>query len=127
MSKKQIAIIYETVFPEFKGGVERWFQELSSGLESNNFEVFYLNTNGVTEKRANISYIDIGLSKKSFHLTGERSIIATLSYSLSLFKYLLKHDFDFVYMSSFPFLHIWIARAVRMLRKKRFQIIVEYW
>jgi len=126
LSKKQVAIVYETVFPEFKGGVERWFQEVSEGLKSNNFEVFYLNTNGVTEVRENISYVDIGMSKNSFHLTGERSIIGTLSYSLSLFKYLFKHDFDFVYMSSFPFLHIWIARTVRLFRKKKYQIIAEW-
>lgn len=126
MPKKQVAIVYETVFPEFKGGVERWFQEVSKGLESNNFEVFYLNTNGVTEVRENISYVDIGKSKNSFHLTGERSILGTLSYSLSLFRFLLKHDFDFVYMSSFPFLHIWSARVVHIFRKKRYQIIVEW-
>ena len=126
MSKKQVAIVYETVFPEFKGGVERWFQEVAEGLKSNNFQVFYLNTNGVTEVRENISYVDIGMSKNSFHLTGERSIVGTLSYSLSLFRFLLKHDFDFVYMSSFPFLHIWTARIVRILRKKRYLIIVEW-
>lgn len=126
MSRKQVAIVYETVFPEFKGGVERWFQEVAEGLKSNNFEVYYLNTNGITEVRENISYVDIGMSKNSFHLTGKRSIVGTLSYSLSLFRFLLKHDFDFVYMSSFPFLHIWSARIVRILRKKRYQIIVEW-
>jgi glycosyltransferase involved in cell wall biosynthesis len=126
LSKTQVAIIYETVFPEFKGGVERWFQELSKGLASSSFEVLYLNTNGVTETRGDVSYVDIGGSKNSFHLTGQRSIIGTFSYSLSLFKYLLKNDFDFIYMSSFPFLHIWIARTVRLFRKKRYQIIAEW-
>ncbi|CAN2223776.1 RfaG Glycosyltransferase [Candidatus Nanopelagicaceae bacterium] len=126
MSKVKVAIVYETVFPEFKGGVERWFQYVSSELETKGFEVTYLNTNEITELRDNVNFVDIGKTRFSFHLTGERTIRGTLSYAIALFKYLLKNDFDFLYMSSFPFLHVLVARLVRILKRKKYQTVVEW-
>ena len=40
---QNLALVYETVFPEFKGGVERWFLELSSELVKSGTKVKYLN------------------------------------------------------------------------------------
>ena len=126
MTKIKVAIVYETVFPEFKGGVERWFQYVASELESKGFNVYYLNTNDITGLRDNINFVDIGTTEFSFHLTGKRTIKGTLSYARALFKYLLKNDFDFVYLASFPFLHIWVARLVRIFKRRKYQIIVEW-
>ncbi len=126
MSDIKVAIVYETVFPEFKGGVERWFQYLASELVPEGFDVFYLNTNEVAEIREKVTFVDVGKTKYSFHLTGKRTIRGTLSYATALFRYLLKNDFDFVYMSSFPFLHIWAAKLVRVCKRKKFKIVVEW-
>ena len=126
MSKVKVAIVYETVFPEFKGGVERWFQYVATELETKGFEVSYLNTNGMTEIRGNINFVDIGNTRYSFHLTGERTIRGTLSYAIALFRYLLKNDFDFLYMSSFPFLQVVVARLVKILKRRKYQTVVEW-
>jgi glycosyltransferase involved in cell wall biosynthesis len=126
LSDIKVAIVYETVFPEFKGGVERWFQYVASELESKDFYVSYLNTNVITEVRHNVNYVDIGKTKHSFHLTGERTIRGTISYATALFRYLLNNDSDFVYLSSFPFLHIWAAKLARIFKKRTFKIIVEW-
>jgi glycosyltransferase involved in cell wall biosynthesis len=126
LRKIKVAIVYETVFPEFKGGVERWFQYVASELESKGIDIYYLNTNEVTETRNNINFVDIGNNEFSFHLTGERTIRGTLSYAMALFRYLIRNDFDFVYLSSFPFLHIWAARLVRIFKRRKYKIIVEW-
>lgn len=126
MAKIKVAIVYETVFPEFKGGVERWFQYIASELESKGFDIYYLNTNDVTESRNNINFIDIGNTEFSFHLTGERTIRGTLSYAMALFRYLQRNDFDFVYLASFPFFHIWVARLVKTFKRRKYKIIVEW-
>jgi glycosyltransferase involved in cell wall biosynthesis len=122
----RIGIIYETTFPEFKGGVERWFSQLASGLAGESFNVIYLNGNGRNTNTSNLEYRPIEKIKMSFHETGARSAQNTISYALASFNSLRKFDFEVLYLSSFPFLHIWAARIFRMISKNRFRIYVEW-
>ena len=43
----KIAIICEAVFPENKGGLERWMVWLASSLSHKGHLIFYLNPSGV--------------------------------------------------------------------------------
>ena len=122
----RIGIIYETTFPEFKGGVERWFSQLASGLAGKSFNVVYLNGNGRSTNTTNLEYLPIEKIKKSFHETGERSARNIISYALATFNSLRKLNFEVLYLSSFPFLHIWAARIFRMISKDKFRIYVEW-
>lgn len=122
----RIGIIYETTFPEFKGGVERWFLQLASGLAAKSFNVVYLNGNGRKTISTNLEYLPIEKIKKSFHETGERSLGNIVSYALATFYSLRKLNFEVLYFSSFPFLHIWAARFFRMISKHKFRIYVEW-
>ena len=52
----KIAIICESVFPESKGGLERWMVWLASNLFRKGNIVFYFNACGVNEVREGVVY-----------------------------------------------------------------------
>ena len=122
----RIGIVYETTYPEFKGGVERWFFELSKGLSEKSFQVSYLNTVGRVSTQENLRYQEIGNSKHSFHKTGERSSRNILAFAISVFRSIRHKEYDVLYLSSFPFLHIWAARIVQILFRRKYRIYVEW-
>jgi len=122
----RIGIIYETTYPEFKGGVERWFSQLARGLSENSIQVVYLNSIGKITSEKNLNYEVLEYSKSAFHRTGERSSQNVISFAISVFKSLRKNDFEVLYLSAFPFLHIWAAKIIRTLFKKKYEIYVEW-
>jgi glycosyltransferase involved in cell wall biosynthesis len=122
----RIGIIYETTYPEFKGGVERWFSQLARGLSENSIKVVYLNSIGKITSEKNLNYEVLEYSKSAFHRTGERSSQNVISFAISVFKSLRKNDFEVLYLSAFPFLHIWAAKIIRTLFKKKYEIYVEW-
>ncbi len=122
----RIGIIYETTFPEFKGGVERWFSQLASGLAENSFDVVYLNGNERNSISKNLEYRSFEKIEDTFHKTGARSVANTFSYALATFKSLRKLDVEIVYLSSFPFLHIWVVRIFQKIKKRNYKIFVEW-
>ena len=122
----RIGIVYETTYPEFKGGVERWFFDLSRGLSEKTFQVSYLNTVGRVSTQENLRYQEIGNSKHSFHKTGERSSRNILVFAISVFRSIRHEEYDVLYLSSFPFLHIWAARIVQILFRRKYRIYVEW-
>ena len=100
----RIGIVYETTYPEFKGGVARWFFDLSKGLSEKSFQVSYLNTVGRVSTQENLRYQEIGNSKHSFHKTGQRSSKNVLVFAVSVFRGVRQEEYDVLYLSSFPFL-----------------------
>jgi glycosyltransferase involved in cell wall biosynthesis len=122
----RIGIVYETTYPEFKGGVERWFFDLAKGLTEKSFQVSYLNTVGRVSTEKNLVYKEIGNSKHAFHKTGERSPKNILVFAMSVFRGVQREDFDVLYLSSFPFLHIWAARIAQKLFRRKYRIYVEW-
>ena len=52
-------LLCEAVFPENKGGVERWFKKLSGELAIRGHDVTYLNALGVDEVRDGVTYKSI--------------------------------------------------------------------
>ena len=63
----KIAIVCEAVFPESKGGLERWMVWLASNLFRKGHIVFYLNASGVNEVREGVVYKSI--TNKSWSYT----------------------------------------------------------
>lgn len=122
----RIGVVYETTYPEFKGGVERWFFDLSKGLSEKSFQVSYLNTVGRVSTQENPKYLEIGNSKHSFHRTGERSSRNILVFAISVFRSVRYEEYDVLYLSSFPFLHIWAARIAKILFRRKYRIYVEW-
>ena len=122
----RIGIIYETTYPEFKGGVERWFSQLARGLSENSIQVVYLNSIGRVSTEKNLNYKALKNSKGAFHETGERSSQNVISFAISVLRTLKKNDFEIVYLSAFPFFHIWAARIIQILFRKKYKIYVEW-
>lgn len=122
----RIAIVYETTYPEFKGGVERWFLYLAKRLSEESFQVSYLNTIGRVSQEKNLEYKEIGNSKYAFHKSGERRSSNALVFAMSVFRGVREEKFDVLYLSAFPFIHIWAARIAQKLFRKKFKIYVEW-
>ena len=122
----RIGIVYETTFPEFKGGVERWFSYLAKRLSEESFQISYLNTIGRVSQEKNLEYKEISNSKYAFHKTGERKSSNALVFAFSVFRGVRKEEYDILYLSAFPFLHIWTARFAQKLFRKKFKIYVEW-
>lgn len=122
----RIGIVYETTYPEFKGGVERWFGELAKKLSENSFHVSYLNTIGRVSQEKNLEYKEIGNSKYAFHKTGERKSSNALVFAFSVFRGVRQEKYDILYLSAFPFLHIWAARIAQKLFRRKLKIYVEW-
>lgn len=122
----RIGIVYETTYPEFKGGVERWFSHLAKRLSEESFQISYLNTIGRVSQEKNLEYKEIGNSKYAFHKTGERKSSNALVFAFSVFRGVRKEKYDILYLSAFPFLHIWTARFAQKLFQRKFKIYVEW-
>lgn len=122
----RIGIFYETTFPEFKGGVERWFSQLANGISEQNFDVQYFNTGGRISTENNVKYISLESKTDSFQKTGTRSSHNAISFAISVFKGLKNHQLDIVYLSAFPFFHIWTSKLAQIIFRKNFKIYVEW-
>jgi glycosyltransferase involved in cell wall biosynthesis len=122
----RIGIFYETTFPEFKGGVERWFSQLANGMSEKNLEVQYFNTGGRITTENNVKYISLESKTDSFQKTGTRSSQNALSFAISVFKGLKNHQLDIIYLSAFPFFHIWTSKLAQIIFRKNYIIYVEW-
>lgn len=122
----RIGIFYETTHPEFKGGVERWFAALAKGLSEKSFEVSYLNSIGRVSKETNLEYRKIGNSKYAFHKTGKRSFRNAMIFAGLVFRSARQEKYDVIYLSAFPFFHIWAVRIAQKLFRKNYKIYVEW-
>ena len=76
----KIAIICEAVFPENKGGLERWMAWLANSLFSKGYEVFYLNASGVNEVREGVVFESITNKSWSYTKNNTRSISQSIEF-----------------------------------------------
>jgi glycosyltransferase involved in cell wall biosynthesis len=74
----------------------------------------------------NLEYKEIGNSKYAFHKTGQRKSSNALVFAFSVFRGVRKEKYDILYLSAFPFLHIWTARLAQKLFRRKFKIYVEW-
>ena len=102
----KIAIVFESVFPEYKGGIERWYMKLSRGLTEKGHSVVYLNASGINEFRDGIEFICLTKNPWAYKKGGIRSKRQAISYSSAVFNWLNKNKIDVVYCSSVPVLSI---------------------
>ena len=86
----KIAIVFESVFPEYKGGIERWYMKLSRGLTEKGHSVVYLNASGINEFRDGIEFICLTKNPWAYKKGGIRSKRQAISYSSAVFNWLNK-------------------------------------
>lgn len=124
----RVALIVEGVFPEKKGGLERWYKHLAEMLHRNGHNVTYLNSSLVSGTRSGINFVNLIKTEWKYLPGGVRSVRDSVKFSVSLFKHLLKSDVEIIYCSSVPIISIFSAWLAAKIRRK---ILVvewfEYW
>jgi glycosyltransferase involved in cell wall biosynthesis len=124
--KKSVAIVYETTFPEFKGGIERWFLELSKGLVDEDIEITYLNLSHKNININGVNFVSLKSSENLFISSGKRNISNIANYGLSVFRHFYSNPYDIIYLTSFPYIHLFAAKLACVIRKRDTTIICEW-
>lgn len=125
----KIAIVLEAVFPANKGGLERWYFHLASGLSDLGHEVDYLNSSKERELRNGIQYQSVTTYNWEYLEGGVRSIKQALSFTACLCKWFAQKKYDAVYISSVPVLSI-LSVIIIKIRNPKCKVFVEwleYW
>jgi glycosyltransferase involved in cell wall biosynthesis len=122
----QIAIVCEAVFPESKGGLERWMVWLAESLNSKGHNVTYINSNGINEFRNGISYKCITKKNWKYLKSGKRSASQAAKFGKSLFIYLRKNDYELIYSAQAPLLSLFFIALEKFLSRKKKILIVEW-
>ena len=125
----KIAIICEAVFPENKGGLERWMVWLASSLSHKGHLVFYLNASGVNEVRDGVVYKSITNKSWSYTKKNTRSILQAINFSRKLFIQLRKTDYEVIYSAQAPVISLLFIKMANFKIKKSLLIIewLEIW
>ena len=111
----KIILICEAVFPENKGGLEKWIVWLAESLARSEFEVEYINASGVNEIRKNVKYISATTKKWHYINDGKRSIRQSINFSIAIRQIIRAANPDVVYAVQAPIislfsLFIWFRR-----------------
>lgn len=125
----KIAIICEAVFPENKGGLERWIVWLASSLSHKGHLVFYLNASGVNEVRDGVVYKSITNKSWSYTKKNTRSVLQAINFSRKLFIQLRKTDYEVIYSAQAPVISLLFIKMANFKIKKSLLIIewLEIW
>jgi len=125
----KIAIICEAVFPENKGGLERWMVWLASNLSRKGNIVFYFNASGVNEVREGVLYKSITNKSWSYTKKNTRSVLQSLDFSRKLFIQLKKANYEVIYSAQAPVVSLLFIKMANFKPKKSLLIIewLEIW
>ena len=125
----KVAVILEAVFPENKGGLERWYSHLSHEIAKNVETVDYLNSTGINREKENLRYINVTNHEWSYLDGGVRSIKQAIQFLFALIKWMWRHNYDFIYLSSVPIISIFVIPIVRIKNPKTVIVVewLEYW
>lgn len=124
MSNINVLIVCEAVFPENKGGLERWLSTLSEALNKKNFNITYFNRQNINVNRKGVQYISPFKSTWSYKSGGRRSIFQALTFALGTYKHLQNSNYHVIYCSSVPVFSILLIAFYNIWKKKVF--IVEW-
>ena len=119
----KILLICEAVFPENKGGLERWMTWLGGQLNNYGYEVSYLNASGVSEEREGVKYFSAVTRKWHYIGNGKRSIKQSISFALSIRSWINKIEPDVIYSVQAPIFSVF---SLAMWPRRRWLFIVEW-
>jgi glycosyltransferase involved in cell wall biosynthesis len=119
----RIALVYDRLYPQHIGGLERYYDALACGLAISN-TVSYI-TRGVDGEdpvgSRPYSVVTVAPSSPYYSARGNRRIWPTVRFGIGVFVHLLRHrrDYDVVQSASFPFFSVIAARLAFALRRRR--------
>ena len=114
----RIVFLCEAVFPENKGGVERWFSQLSAELSRRGHEVHYFNATGVNENRKGVQHRSITPEPWFYLPGGIRSKRQAIGFAKSAYRELRSIEADAIYATSVPILSVFPVGLIGSVRKR---------
>ena len=123
----RVLLVCEAVFPENKGGIERWFQTLGKEFCESQNSVTYFNSSAVNETRDGIKYVSVIDDTWSYRKGGVRSKAEAIKFGIRLFLWLRKQEFDLIYCSSVPIFSIFAASMAKSRKAIVFTEWFEVW
>ncbi len=126
----KIALIYDRLYPQNIGGLERYYDALARGLSVAN-SVSYITRHVDSEDPVGFRpyrVVKVAPNSPFYSARGNRRIWPTIRFGLGVFVHLLRHgrDYDVVQSASFPFFSVIAARLAFALRRRRPKLIVDW-
>lgn len=119
----KILLICEAVFPENKGGLERWMTWFASELAKRGNEVTYLNATGVHEIRNKVSYMPVSDEKWEYLANGQRSIAQALKFAFKIRLKLKEVNPEVIYSAQAPIFSVF---TLHFFRPVKYLLITEW-
>lgn len=133
----KIALVYDLIYPFSIGGAESRYFSLAKYLVLKGHEVHLFgvkmwrkkNTIKVTK---NLFIHGTSCYSNKYSFKGNRKIFEPIKYSFFLFFELLKHDFDLIDVSAFPYFPAFSCKLYSIIKKKPLvitwhEVWDEYW
>ena len=120
----RILLVCEAVFPNNKGGVERWFQKVGNYFATKGHSVSYFNSASVSGLYEGVNYVTSSDKNWGYKSDGVRSKLQAVRFAISLYRWLKNYEGEAIYCSAVPIISIF-AVAVSNLRRKRI-VFVEW-
>jgi len=129
----RIALVYDRLFPQNIGGLERYYDALARGLAEAN-TVSYITrevgADGPPIGERPYRVLTVAPDSPFYSASGNRRIWPTVRFGFGVFVHLLRHgrDYDVVQSASFPFFSViaaWLAFAFRP-RRNRPKLVVDW-
>ncbi len=127
----RVALIYDRLYPQHIGGLERYYDALGRGLATSN-SVSYITRSVDAEIPVGARpyrVVTVAPDSPFYSARGNRRIWPTVRFGLGVFVHLLRHgrDYDVVQSASFPFFSVIAARLAFALRRRpRPKLIVDW-
>ncbi len=122
-----IIVICEAVFPENKGGIERWLGRLANHFAEEGHSVTYFNSSAIDQSRNNIHFRAASKVKWSYLPGGVRSRWQAIRFGYQVYLFVRSEKADIVYCSSVPIFSIFGAWLGSGNRTKLFVEWFEVW
>ena len=119
----KILLVCEAVFPENKGGLERWMVWLAENLSNLNFEVDYINASGVNERRGKVKYTSVKTKNWSYVGDGKRSIKQSIDFAFAIRPLIRTSNPTVIYSVQAPIFSLF---SLALWFRKPWILIVEW-
>jgi glycosyltransferase involved in cell wall biosynthesis len=127
----KIALVYDRLYPQNIGGLERYYDALARGFAASH-SVSYItrsvDPDGPPIEGHPYRVVTVAPYSPYYSSHGNRRIWPTVQFGFGVFLHLLRHrDYDVVQCASFPFFSVLAARLAFALRPRhRPQLVVDW-
>jgi glycosyltransferase involved in cell wall biosynthesis len=120
----RIALVYDRLYPQHIGGLERYYDALARGLAVDNTVSYVtreVDAEGPPIGERPYRVVTVAPDSPFYSASGNRRIWPTVQFGFGVFVHLLRHghDYDVVQSASFPFFSVIAARLAFALRRRR--------